>query len=232
MEFTFVHPNSFNYGDRGGSEMGGPHAKPGSAHVQSACLILPETQTVILRANILSGRQKKLYLGNLSAKRDWGFAPEYVEMMWLMLQQNEPDDYVIGTGESYSVRDFTTNAFGYAGIEIEWRGKRSEEKGIVRSVEGRWESIIKPGEVMIEVDPRYFRPTEVEFLKADITKAKTKLKWQPRVTLDELIKVMVDYDLKMVSIEPPGEGIRISKPKGFAYTNHDFSFYEKIKERF
>jgi GDPmannose 4,6-dehydratase len=182
-------------------------------------------------ANILSGKQKKLHLGNLNAKRDWGFAPEYVEMMWLMLQQNEPDDYVIGTGESYSVREFTGNAFGYAGIEIEWRGKGREEKGIVRSVESKWEPMTKPGEIVIEVDPRYFRPTEVESLKADITKAMTKLKWQPRMTFDELIKIMVDYDLRMVSIEPPGEGMRISQAKGFGYTSHDFSLYEKIRER-
>lgn len=182
-------------------------------------------------ANILLGKEKKLYLGNLNAKRDWGFAPEYVEMMWLMLQQNESDDYVIGTGESHSVREFTAKAFGYAGIDIEWQGKGREERGIVRSVERRWEPVIKSGEMMIEVDPRYFRPTEVESLKADITKARTKLKWQPRMTFDELIKIMVDYDLRMVSIEPPGEGIRISKAKGFSYTNHDFSLYEKIGGR-
>ena len=182
-------------------------------------------------ANILSGKQKKLYLGNLGAKRDWGFAPEYVEMMWLMLQQDEPDDFVIGTGESFSVREFASKAFGYAGVEMEWRGKGGEEKGIVRSVERRWEPMIEPGQIIIEVDPRYFRPTEVEFLKADITKARTQLKWQPRMAFDELVKIMVDYDLKMGSIEPPGEGIRISKAKGFAYTNHDFSLYEKIRER-
>lgn len=182
-------------------------------------------------ANILSGKQRKLYLGNLNAKRDWGFAPEYMEMMWLMLQQDQPDDYVIGTGESHSVREFATNAFGYAGIEIEWRGKGVDEKGVVKSMDRRWEPLVKPGEIIIEIDPRYFRPTEVDFLKADITKARTKLRWEPRTTFNELVKIMVDYDLKMVSIDPPGEGIRISKLKGFDYTNHDFAFYEKITER-
>ena len=182
-------------------------------------------------ANILSGKQKKLYLGNLNAKRDWGFAPEYVEMMWLMLQQGEPDDYVIGTGENYSVREFATKAFDYTGIELEWRGKEENEKGVVKSVDRKWESILKAGERIIEIDRRYFRPTEVESLQADITKARTKLNWEPRITFDELIKIMVDYDLKMVSIKPSGDGIRISKVKGFTYTNHDFSFYEGIRER-
>jgi GDPmannose 4,6-dehydratase len=182
-------------------------------------------------ATILSGKQKKLYLGNLNAKRDWGFAPEYVEMMWLMLQQEQPDDFVIGTGESHSVREFAAHAFAYAGIEIEWQGKGVDEKGVVSSLDPRWESVIRPGENIIEIDPRYFRPTEVEFLKADITKARTKLMWEPRTAFDELVKIMVDYDLKMVSIQPPGEGIRISHLKGFTYTNHDFSFYEKITER-
>ena len=182
-------------------------------------------------ANILSNKQKKIYLGNLNAKRDWGFAPEYVEVMWRMLQQGEPDDYVVGTGESYSVKDFVVKAFAYAGIEIEWRGRGIEEKGVVRSIDSRWKAVLKLGDVVIEIDPRYFRPTEVESLRADITKARRKLGWEPRTTFDELIKVMIDYDLKMVHIDPPGEGMKISASKGFGYTNHDFSFAEKIKER-
>jgi GDPmannose 4,6-dehydratase len=183
-------------------------------------------------ANILSGNQEKLYLGNLSARRDWGFAPEYTEVMWLMLQQEEPDDYVIGTGVSHSVREFVQKAFAYIGIEIDWQGKGVEEKGRVSSVDTGRAPSLRVGEVIIEIDSRYFRPTEVENLKADITKARQKLRWEPRTTLEELIKIMVDYDLKMVHIDPPGEGIQISRRKGFDYTNHDFSFYEKIKERF
>ncbi|MEW6088377.1 MAG: GDP-mannose 4,6-dehydratase [bacterium] len=182
-------------------------------------------------ANILAGKQDKLYLGNLDAKRDWGFAPEYVEMMWLMLQQSEPDDYVVGTGESYKVREFVETAFKYAGIEIAWEGKGVNEKGIIHSLTSSLQpptSSIKKGDVLIEIDPRYFRPTEVDYLKADVTKAKKKLKWQARVNFQELIKIMVDYDLRLIGLDAPGEGIEISKKKGFEYTNHDFAFYEKI----
>jgi len=195
-------------------------------------------------ANILAGKQKKLYLGNLNAKRDWGFAPEYVEMMWLMLQQDEPEDYVVGTGESNSVREFVDLAFSYAGIEIEWKGTGIYEKGIVKSVNRK--SIIdnrileqndlplhvpRIGDVVVEIDPRYFRPTETEHLQADITKARQKLNWQPRVTFNELVKIMVDYDLKMVGIEPPGEGIITCQAKNFCYTEHAFATNEKIREK-
>jgi len=184
-------------------------------------------------ANILAGNQKRLYLGNLNAKRDWGFAPEYIEMMWLMLQQDGPDDYVVGTGESRSIREFVDLAFRYIGVELRWEGSGAEEKGVVRSVTPRVSfdaSRLSKGDVVIEVDPRYFRPTEVDFLQADISKAREKLGWEPRTTFDELVKVMIDYDLKMVGIEPPGDGIRSSVCKGFTYTNHDFAFYEKIRE--
>ena len=181
-------------------------------------------------AGVLSGQQKKLYLGNLNPKRDWGFAPEYVEIMWRMLQQDVADDYVVGTGESHSVREFVERAFAYAGVELEWKGKAAEEKGVVTKVDTRWEPMLKLGQVVIEIDPRYFRPTEVGYLKADPSKARERLSWQPRVSFDELIKIMVDYDLKMVGIDPPGAGIRVSASKGFSYTNHDFSFYEKVKE--
>jgi len=183
-------------------------------------------------ANILAGRQNKLYLGNLNAKRDWGFAPEYVEMMWLMLQQKAPDDYAVGTGESHSVREFAEKAFSYAGINIEWKGKGIKEKGMVQSLVPRSYCVLpKPGDTIIEVDPRYFRPTEVDFLKADISKAKRKLGWKPRTTFNELIKIMVDYDMKMIGLPPVGAGIRVCAEKKFTYTNHDFSFYEKIRER-
>ncbi|NPA41712.1 MAG: GDP-mannose 4,6-dehydratase [Aquificae bacterium] len=181
-------------------------------------------------AHILAGKQKKLYLGNLYAKRDWGFAPEYVEAMWLMLQQEEADDYVIGTGESHSVKEFLNTAFGYARIELEWKGEGTEERGIVKSVDKRWEHILKSGQVIVEIDPRYFRPTEVEFLQADITKAREKLGWEPRTTFEELVKIMVDYDMKLVGLEPIGKGIEISKEKGFGYTNHEYTFYAKIRE--
>ena len=184
-------------------------------------------------AHILAGKQDKLYLGNLNAKRDWGFAPEYVEAMWLMLQQDEPDDYVIGTGESHSVREFVEKAFAYVGIEIEWKGEGTEEKGIVKSFDPKRIppscEVIREGAVIIEIDPRYFRPTEVEHLQADITKARKKLGWEPRTTFEELIKIMVDYDLKLVGLEPIGEGIKICNEKGFFYTNHEYTFEARIR---
>ena len=176
-------------------------------------------------ASILAGKQKKLYLGNLEAKRDWGFAPEYVRMMWLMLQQDKPDDYVVGTAEAHSVKEFTEKAFGYAGINIVWRGKGVKTKGIIDSLgPGLKEStFLKKGNTVIEIDPEYFRPNEVDCLYADITKAKKELHWQPKVKFDGLVKIMVDYDimadndLKRDGIEPPGEGIKICKQKRFSY---------------
>jgi GDPmannose 4,6-dehydratase len=180
-------------------------------------------------AHILAGKQKKLYLGNLNARRDWGFAPEYVEAMWLMLQQDEPDDYVIGTGESHSVREFVEKAFSYAGIEIEWKGNGIEEKGIVKSVSEKWDRILKPGQVIIEIDPKYFRPTEVEHLQADISKARKKLGWEPRTTFEELVKIMVDYDMMLLELEPPGEGIKLCQDKGFCYTNHQITYQPAVE---
>lgn len=175
-------------------------------------------------AHILAGKQKKLYLGNLYAKRDWGFAPEYVEMMWLMLQQEEPDDYVVGTGESHSVKEFVEKAFSYAGVELEWKGQSAEEKGIVRSVDRKWSNVLKPGDIIIEIDPKYFRPTEVEHLQADISKAVKKLGWQPRTTFEELVMIMVDYDMKRLGLEPVGKGIEVCREKGFCYTDHELTY--------
>jgi len=181
-------------------------------------------------ANMLAGRQKKLYLGNLDAKRDWGFAPEYVEMMWLMLNQDEPDDFVVGTGTSYSIRDLVERAFDYMGVEVEWQGEGREERGLVRSVNPKWRGALSPGNAIIEIDPRYFRPTEVACLQADIGKAREKLSWEPRVTFDELVKIMVDYDVRAAGLAPIGEGISVCQSKGFCYTNHDFSLSEAIRE--
>lgn len=140
-------------------------------------------------ARIAHGLQDKLYLGNLDARRDWGYAPDYVQCMWLMLQQEQPDDFVIATGEYYSVRDFATLAFHHAGIELEWKDKGMNEKGIDKAT----------GKVLVEVDPKYFRPAEVEQLLGDPTKAKEKLGWNPRQTsFEELVKRMTEFDLKNV----------------------------------
>lgn len=137
-------------------------------------------------ANIKKGVQDKLYLGNIDAKRDWGFAGDYVEAMWLMLQQEKPDDYVIATGETHSVREFVELAFGEVGIKIEWKGKGVDEVGLNAAT----------GDTLIEIDPRYYRPTEVNLLLGDPTKAKEKLGWEARVGLQELVKMMVDEDLR------------------------------------
>ena len=137
-------------------------------------------------ARIKYGLQDKLYLGNLDAKRDWGYAPDFVEAMWLMLQQNEPDDYVIATGETHSVREFINLAFNHAGIEIEWVGVGLNEKGVVHSLTSSLASTLNVGDVLIEIDSRYFRPLEVEFLQGDASKAKKKLKWEPKVRFKEL----------------------------------------------
>jgi GDPmannose 4,6-dehydratase len=143
--------------------------------------------------------QDKLFLGNLEAKRDWGFAGDYVEAMWLMLQQEKPEDFIIATGESHSVREFVNLAFYHAGIELEWKGNGAAEKGIVRSLTSNLQhqtSNLKVGDIVIEIDRRYFRPTEVEFLLGDATKAKKKLGWEPKVRFKELVKMMVDADIK------------------------------------
>ena len=140
-------------------------------------------------ANIAKGLQDRLYLGNLNAKRDWGYARDYVECMWLMLQHDKPEDFVIATGEQHSVREFATLAFHYAGIEIEWQGEGINEKGIDKST----------GKILIEVDPRFFRPSEVDQLLGDPTKAKTLLGWNPTATsFNELVRIMVEHDMKSV----------------------------------
>ncbi|MBI2914240.1 MAG: GDP-mannose 4,6-dehydratase [Chloroflexi bacterium] len=128
-------------------------------------------------AEILAGRARELFLGNLKARRDWGYAPEYVEAMWQMMQQDEPDEYVIGTGESHSAQEFLEQAFAYAGLD--WREH-------------------------VRIDPRYFRPTEVAALQADATKARQRLGWEPKVTFRELVRIMVDADLAAAGIARPG----------------------------
>lgn len=137
-------------------------------------------------AAILAKKQDYLYLGNLKAKRDWGYAPEYVEAMWKILQQDEPDDFILGTGETHSVKEFVQESFSYAGLD--------------------WEEHIK-------IDPRYFRPTEVEVLIADSAKAREKLNWQPCFTFSDLVKIMVDADMRKTGLDPVGEGDRILEKK-------------------
>lgn len=143
----------------------------------------------IAAARIAQGMQDKLYLGNLDAKRDWGYAKDYVECMWLMLQHESPEDFVIATGEFHSVREFCTLAFAEVGINLRWEGAGVDEKGID----------IATGKILVEVDPKYFRPAEVEQLLGDPTKAKTLLGWNPRKTsFEQLVKLMVANDMRFV----------------------------------
>ncbi len=140
-------------------------------------------------ARIAAGLQEKLYLGNLNAMRDWGYARDYVECMWLILQQPEPDDFVVATGDYHSVREFTTLAFRRAGIELEWQGEGLDEKGVDKS----------SGRVLVEVDPKFFRPAEVEQLLGNPAKAREKLGWNPRKTsFERLVEIMVDADMELV----------------------------------
>lgn len=136
-------------------------------------------------ANIKKGKQEKVSLGNLNAKRDWGYAKEYVEMMWLMLQQPEPEDYVAATNKTYTIRYFVELAFKEIDVVIEWKGKNAEEKG--------YDTV--SGKLRVDINPKYFRPTEVELLIGDASKAKEKLEWEAKVTLEELVRKMVKYDL-------------------------------------
>ncbi len=137
-------------------------------------------------ARIKTGLQDRLYLGNLNSERDWGFAGDYVRMMWMMLQQDEPDDFVVATGVKRTVRDFVDYSFNELGIQLEWKGIGIDEKGIDKST----------GNILVEVDPRYFRPAEVELLIGDPTKAKEKLGWTPEISLKELVSMMVKNDFE------------------------------------
>lgn len=151
------------------------------------------TRKITLAASrIAQGKQQKLTLGNLDSLRDWGYAKDYVECMWLILQHDKPEDFVIATGEMHSVREFVQLAFKHTGIEIEWSGEGLEEKGTNKAT----------GEVIVEIDPKFFRPAEVDQLLGDPTKAKTLLEWNPtKTSFEELVRIMVEADMKKVESE-------------------------------
>lgn len=150
-------------------------------------------------ARISQGKQEKLYLGNLSSLRDWGYARDYVECMWLILQQKQPDDYVIATGEQHSVREFCLLAFRRAGIELRFEGEGPDEKGID----------VKTGRVLVEVSPDFYRPTDVVNLLGDPSKARTELGWDPKKTsFEQLVNLMVDADMAKVAVERAGDQVR------------------------
>ncbi len=166
-------------------------------------------------ARMYLGLQECLYLGNLEAKRDWGHARDYVEMQWLMLQQDGPEDFVIATGKQYSVRDFVNAAAAELGIALRWQGKGVEEIGIVDSFEKEISDCgVKVGNTIVRVDPRYFRPTEVETLLGDPTKAKEKLGWQPKTSFQQLVAEMMRYDLDEARRD------ELCKSEGFTILNH------------
>lgn len=142
-------------------------------------------------ARILAGKQSVLRLGNLDAKRDWGYAKDYCYMMWRMLQEETPDDYVVATGEAHTVREFVGKAAKIAGFDIVWEGEGVNEKGIDRNT----------SKTIVEIDPRYYRPTEVDLLLGDPTKAKTKLGWVPKVQFEELVEIMMKADMELVNSE-------------------------------
>ena len=142
-------------------------------------------------AQILQGKMEKLSLGNMDAKRDWGYAKDYVEGMWMMLQQDKPEDYVLATGEQQTVREFVNLAFGFCGIELDWQGSGAEEKGVDKAT----------GKILVEVNPKYFRPAEVETLLGDCTKAKTQLGWAPKTPFKDLVEMMIEHDLKLVGLD-------------------------------
>jgi GDPmannose 4,6-dehydratase len=142
-------------------------------------------------AGIKAKKMKTLTLGNLDARRDWGYAPDYVQMMWMMLQQDKPDDYVVATNEMHSVREFIELSFSIAGIKVEWKGKEEKEVGINAAT----------GETIVAIDPRFYRPTEVEQLLGNPAKAKTKLGWEPKVKFAELVKIMTVADCEAVGIK-------------------------------
>ena len=163
-------------------------------------------------ARIAQGKQKKLYLGNLSSLRDWGYAKDYVECMWLMLQNDKPEDFVIATGVQHSVRDFCYYAFKHVGIELEFVGEGADEKGVIKSIDSLSVAIpntqLAVGDVLIEVSPDFFRPTDVVNLWGDPSKARKELGWNPqKTTFEQLVKIMVDADMAKVAVERASEHI-------------------------
>ncbi|MFA7360710.1 MAG: GDP-mannose 4,6-dehydratase [Candidatus Kapaibacterium sp.] len=165
-------------------------------------------------SRIICGLQKKLFLGNLNAKRDWGYAPEYCEGMWRMLQNKEPEDFVLATGETHTVREFVELSFKSLGVELDWRGSNENEKGIIKSItadlilEGLNDvkpmlqdtllKYIKKSEVVVEIDKNYYRPTEVDLLIGDASKAEKTLNWKPKTKFDDLVKIMINADFEKV----------------------------------
>jgi GDPmannose 4,6-dehydratase len=165
-------------------------------------------------ARIKLGLQKNIYLGNMDAKRDWGYAPDYVNAMWLMLQQKKAVDYVIATGENHTVREFVDGAFAEIGVRLKWQGKGVKETGVVEDVDSDQCPSVNKGDVLVRIDPGYFRPTEVEVLLGDPSKAKANLKWKPTISFNELVQIMVAEDIKQAQQD------QLCHNAGFPTYNH------------
>ena len=168
-------------------------------------------------ANIAQGLEKCLFMGNIDALRDWGHAKDYVRMQWLMLQQDKPEDFVIATGVQYTVREFIQKSAKQLGITLQFEGKAEDEKAIVANIEGDKAPALKVGDVLMKIDPHYYRPTEVETLLGDPTKAKQKLGWVPEITLDQMIEEMVVHDLEKAKqhalLQKHGYSVAVGKEK-------------------
>lgn len=169
-------------------------------------------------ARILSGKDSALYLGYLDSYRDWGYAPEYMSIIYDIMQLEKPVDVVIGTGVSHTVREFLNEAFDYCGVKIEWVGLGIATKGVITEFDKKWNNILQKGQEVVKIDPRYYRPTEVEHLQADITYMKELTGREPKVKFHELIKIMMDSDLLKHGIAPPGQGIEIHKSLNFDWS--------------
>jgi GDPmannose 4,6-dehydratase len=171
-------------------------------------------------SRILSGIESTIYLGYLDSYRDWGYAPEYMSIIYDIMQLDKSVDVVIGTGVSYTVRNFLDYAFDYCGVKIIWTGSGTNEKAIVDDFDSRWAKVLKKGQAVVKIDPRYYRPTEVEHLKADISYMKEILGREPKIKFHELIKIMMDSDMLKNGLTPLGEGFAIHNDLNFKWSSN------------
>lgn len=174
-------------------------------------------------ARLLSGTSTCMYLGNLEARRDWGFAPEYVRAMHLINHYTPSNDFVVGTGVSRTVREFVEHAFSYAGIELTWKGEGIQEHAVAASIDRSVNAPFEVGSTLVRIDPYYYRPTEVDCLQANISAARCLLGWEPSIGFEELVHIMVDHDLAKAGLPAPGRGFQTLDVNGYGWTDHAFA---------